>query len=455
MPGGISRDFVLFAAGEARLRRVWQKFACTTLLVALVVAIAQPAEAGRRKKSKVDRYASIVIDMTDGTVLRERKADLRRYPASLTKMMTLYMVFDALDNGKLRRYQRLPVSRHAAAQEPSSLRLQPGDTIKVEDAVLALVTKSANDVAVVLAEAIGGTERNFANMMTLRARQLGMRNTVFKNASGLFHPQQVSTARDMATLSMAVIENHPRYYHYFSTEKFTFAGKTYKNHNKLMRVYNGMDGIKTGYVHKSGFNLAASVERDGRRLIGIVFGGRTANSRNAHMAALLDRAFAKAARGEGQRIASAATVLPQRKPRFDAMGLVMRAADGDSSYAVEEGDAPVADTPRPRVIGLDGRGGVAERFRHDGQKVASAAAMGQGWMIQVGAFVSVSAGQRALMNAQNRLPQIVIAGKQPVLVPLATDRGPVYRARLGGFDKVGAENACRILRGNCLILSAQ
>lgn len=255
------------------------------LLPVFLIFAALPAQA---------KYASLVMDAETGRVLHEVNADTRNYPASLTKMMTLYMLFDALDRGKVKESDHLRVSRHAARQPASHLGLRAGSTITVREAILALVTKSANDVAVVVGEALGnGKERTFAKRMTRRAHAIGMSSTNFRNASGLYSRAQLSTARDMATLARRLLKDFPHYYHFFSTKQFVHNGDVFKNHNKLLTTYDGVDGIKTGYIRASGFNLVTSAEKDGKRLIGVVFGGKTARVRNAHMARLLDKGFAK------------------------------------------------------------------------------------------------------------------------------------------------------------------
>ncbi|MCE9508339.1 MAG: serine hydrolase [Alphaproteobacteria bacterium] len=269
------------------------------------------------------RFAEIVIDATTGEVLSQKNADTRLYPASLTKMMTLYLTFEALSQGKLELSQNLPVSKEAAVQEPSELGLKAKDSICVEDAVLGITTKSANDCAVVLSEADGGSEESFARAMNIKARQLGMNNTNFVNASGLPDKAQFSTARDMATLSRALLRDFPQYYHYFSVKSFTYRGHTDPSHNKLMGSYPGMDGIKTGYIDASGFNLAASAVHDSTRLIGVVFGGRTARSRDITMAKLLDQGFASVRKN---RVAALAEKKPgAAPPREDINRRVARA----------------------------------------------------------------------------------------------------------------------------------
>ena len=239
--------------------------------------------------------SSLVIDIASGRTLHAHNADQRRYPASLTKMMTLYLLFEAIDSGKLGLNSRLRVSRRAAAQPPTKLGLLPGRTIKVRDAILALATQSANDVAVVVAEALAGSERAFAVRMTAKARALGMKRTSFRNASGLYHPRQQTTARDMAVLGRALLRDHPRQYQRtFATRTFSYGRSRYRNHNRLLGVYKGMDGIKTGYTRKAGFNLVASAKRGDRRIVGVVMGSPSAPSRNALMVGLLDRGFRKA-----------------------------------------------------------------------------------------------------------------------------------------------------------------
>ena len=234
-------------------------------------------------------YEAIVLDAQTGQVLRELNADTTTQPASLTKMMTLYLTFEALNQGRLRLDQYLRVSADAASRAPSKLALVPGEAVTVHDLILGVVTKSANDAAVVLAEALGGSEPGFAQQMTWKARQLGMNYTVYRNASGLPDPEQRTTARDIARLALALYHQFPREYRYFSTQEFVFRGEAMRNHNHLMEWYPGLDGIKTGYINASGFNLAASAVRDGRRLIGVIMGGHSARGRDQQMGSLLDQ----------------------------------------------------------------------------------------------------------------------------------------------------------------------
>ena len=235
------------------------------LVLALGLFAAVPAHAGK--------YASIVVDLDSHQVLHARDADETRYPASLTKVMTLYLVFDAVDSGKLKLNERMTVSKTASRQQPSKLGLKAGSTIKVEDAIRALVTKSANDVAVVFAEKLAGSEAKFVTKMNAKARELGLGKTTFKNASGLPNRAQITTARDMAKLAEAMLLDHAERYKYFSLPSFTWGRRKYENHNTLLKKVEGVDGIKTGYTNASGYNLMASANRDGHRVIAVMLGG--------------------------------------------------------------------------------------------------------------------------------------------------------------------------------------
>ncbi len=237
------------------------------------------------------KKAAIVLDFDTKEVLFEVNADTRNYPASLTKMMTLYVVFDYLQKGKLKKDTKLTVSQTASSRSPSKLYLEAGSKISLIDAIMALIIKSANDVATVVAENISGTEKEFAKLMTKYAHNLGMKNTTFKNASGLPNRGQMSTARDIATLSHALIKNFPNQYKLFSKKQFNWKGKTYKTHNKLMLNYPGADGIKTGYIRASGFQLAFSAKRDNKRLIGVIFGGDTGKKRDQSLKIIMDKEF--------------------------------------------------------------------------------------------------------------------------------------------------------------------
>jgi D-alanyl-D-alanine carboxypeptidase len=239
-------------------------------------------------------FSQIVVDANSGATLTSSNPDASRHPASLTKIMTLYLLFERLDSGKIKLDTEMPVSRHASEQDPTKLGLLPGQTIRVEDAIKGLVTRSANDAAVVIAEAVGGDEDDFAKMMTRKAHMLGMGKTVYRNASGLPDDEQVTTARDQATLGRAIQDRFPRYYRYFSTTSFTFRGHSIANHNHLLGSVEGVDGIKTGYTRSSGFNLVTSMRRGNRHLVGVVMGGRSGSSRDAIMRNLLAENLEKA-----------------------------------------------------------------------------------------------------------------------------------------------------------------
>lgn len=245
------------------------------------------------------RYSAIVVESRSGNVLVAANADETRHPASLTKMMTLYMVFEALEEGRLSLHERITFSEEAASRPPSKLGIPPGSGITVEQAILALVTRSANDVAAAVGERLGGTESRFGQMMTMKARSLGMSRTTFRNASGLPDPDQVTTARDMATLGRRLLQDHPDRYHYFGVANARLVGQNIRNHNRMLETYEGVDGIKTGYIRDSGFNIVTSASRGGQRLVGAVFGGSSWVERDAHMASLLDQGF------QGLGIASA------------------------------------------------------------------------------------------------------------------------------------------------------
>lgn len=247
--------------------------------------IAPPAGAQSRR-------SSLLIEAETGRVLQSENATEKRYPASLTKMMTLYMVFDALEKKEIQIDQLLPVSVNAAKQPKSRMGLKAGTSISVENAIFAMISRSANDAAVVVAEGLGGSEAQFADKMTRVALELGMKDTRFKNASGLHNKDQVTSARDMAILSMALIQHFPKYYRLFSVKGFRYGRRYYGNHNLVARFYKGGDGLKTGYVDASGYHVVGSAKRNGKRLIGVVMGRNSVRERDRHIFKLLDFGFA-------------------------------------------------------------------------------------------------------------------------------------------------------------------
>ncbi len=401
------------------------------VLVATVFLFASAPDAHANPK-----YASIVLDMDSGTVLHSSRADKKLYPASLTKMMTLYMAFEAIQTGKLYLDQQLPVSREAARQPPSKIGLRRGSTISVRDAIQASATKSANDAAVVLAEAIGGSVKNFAAMSTARARSLGMASTTFKNPHGLTKRGQLSTARDMGLLGRRLFLDFPQHYHVFERKVFRHGGRKFRATNKLLGKYRGADGIKTGYTNASGFNLVASAQQDGKRVIGVVFGGRSSASRNRHMRKLLDDGF---------------KIAPKRS--------VVEIAD----YYLES-PMPRLSPKRGGIIGK--RTAIAALSNKDPNRAASAvrrslqalssvivspakastpsAATGD-YSIQIGAFRKRSLAERRLKAVERlRRPAKLVSASPVVSVRNAGGR-PLYRARFAGLEKEAADSACKRL----------
>lgn len=388
-------------------------FLCLTAI--LVSTILAPTSAIART------YTAMIIDGDSGDVLHEYRADHKVYPASLTKIMTLYMVFDALEHGKVSLSTRMKVSKRAWGQAPSKLGLQPGETISVKDAILALVTKSANDIAVVVAEHLGGTEIKFAQMMTSEARRIGMTRTTFRNASGLPNRGQMTTARDMIKLAVALRKNYGSYYHYFATQKFRFGNRTYGNHNNLLASYYGTDGIKTGYINASGFNLVASVNRNGKRLIGVVFGGRTARTRDDQMKKLLDQAYIKLTK-EGEIVVPRPRISPEDK---------ILPADAQLLMAKRE---TLREAEQPGRIDTET---VVTRLKPE---------TASGWAIQVGAFSDQRRAQEAVLAAARTAPDVLRLTRAAV-EQQASGTGIVYRARLLGFDgETEARAACAALR---------
>src|SRR6056300_399759 len=315
------------------------------------------------------KYASFVINENTKRIYHNTNADTRNYPASLTKIMTLYMIFDALESKKISMNTKLKVSKRASRQPPSKLHLSPGSRITVKNAIMALITKSANDVATVVAENLGKSERNFAKLMTKKAKQLGMTRTTFKNASGLPNRGQLSTARDMATLGIAIRRNHPKFFKLFKTKHFVYQGVKYTNHNNLLGSYSGTDGIKTGYTYASGFNLVASVERNGQRIIGVVFGGKKARSRDKHMINLLNKHFKTQPSKPLVRMAKPSEV-PLTRPKISLVEKNIKSFDIPSSLNLPPSKNEEED-----------------------------------WFIQIGAFKNRLNAHKAARNARNIVPE--------------------------------------------------
>ncbi|NTF08175.1 D-alanyl-D-alanine carboxypeptidase [Agrobacterium rubi] len=399
-------------------------------LFAVVALQASEAQAG---------YAHFVMDAKTGKVLASQNADVRNYPASLTKMMTLYMVFEALNDGRLRWDQRITMSRQAAAVIPSKLWVKAGTTFTVREAVYGMIVKSANDMAEGMGDHMGGSEAKFAQMMTRRAHQLGMTKTVFRNASGLPNKAQVTTARDMAKLGLALQRDFPREYKLFAMQSFKFRGKTIRGHNRLMARYTGVDGIKTGYTNASGFNLVSAVNHNGRSVVGVVLGGKTARSRDNQMASLLDRTMPKASKGGSsqQLIASATTSrtfdvtpaavpLPMFKERHDPIALQIAAAN----------DVVPDMMPTSAV-----RATASER---------------SDWEVQLAAADSQAAAMSLLRNARQSIASDY-SGIAPYTEAVRSGAATLYRARFTGFDsQAAALSACKNLKAHdysCVVMA--
>ena len=316
------------------------------------------------------KYASFIINENTKRIYHNANADTRNYPASLTKIMTLYLVFDALKSKKISMNSKFKVSKRATKQPPSKLNLSAGSNITVKSAILALVTKSANDVATVIAENLGKSERNFARLMTRKAKKLGMTRTTFRNASGLPNRGQLSTARDMATLGIAIRKNHPKFFKLFKTKSFIYKGIKYTNHNNLLGSYSGTDGIKTGYTNASGFNLVASVERNGQRIIGVVFGGKKARSRDKHMVTLLNKYFKTSLSKPLVRIAKPSE-LPKTRPK------IVLAEKNIKNFRI----------PRKIINNI-----IPDNIEEN-------------WFIQIGAFKNRLNAHKAARNARNIVPE--------------------------------------------------
>lgn len=355
------------------------------------------------------RYSSIVVDARTGNVISAVNADEPRHPASLTKLMTLYMLFEALRDRRVSLGELVPVSAHSASMSPTKLGLMPGAKITVEEAVLGLVTKSANDAAAALGEMLGGSEDRFAQMMTLRARALGMSHTAFQNASGLPDPDQWSTARDLATLGRRLQIDFPGYYGYFSTPSFTFRRQVIFNHDHLLQTYPGADGMKTGYTQASGYNLVTSAMRSNVRLIGVVLGAKSGGERDIHMASLMDQGFDQM---------DVAPIRRGMRPERQMPTLITAARAAVPSPVVTHIVAYVAPAP------------------------SKARALGLRYGVQVGSFGS----ERAARNAANAARRLAGTGEPRIEAVAGGGRNKgSWRAQLGGLSSSDAPAACAAL----------
>jgi D-alanyl-D-alanine carboxypeptidase len=470
----------------------------TVVCLGLVASAISTAEAAS--------YAGYVMDAKTGKVLYEHRADARQYPASLTKMMTLYLLFEAIDSGKMSLKTRIQMSKNAASKPPSKVGIKAGGTISAEQAIGVLTTKSANDVATAVAEHLGGSESKFAEMMTRKARELGMSSTTFKNASGLPNSAQVTTARDMARLGIALREHYPEYYGYFGKTSYTYGKRRYGNHNRLLGKVNGMDGIKTGYTRASGYNLVSSVRVDGRSIVAVVLGGKSGKSRNAQMVKLIRDYLPKASRGEGKLLLAkrgsskeamieAVSIelpsigpLPQFKNSTDdpASQRVAAAhiisADNDSDQLESNGDFRVSAIARkllqlgqsrlpvPSRAPSSGRhdaiqtAGIANEngaqallsaYAADTPKVRREPIHKSGWQVQIGAVVGEETAIALLEKARDSAPK-VLSGLENYTETVEKNGIVLHRARFAGLgSKDAARDTCKQLQAkdiDCLAL---
>ena len=394
-------------------------------LVAVIFALfinVSVAEAQIRSS----KYAALVVNADNGTILHQRNANAQRHPASLTKMMTLYLAFDALERGKIRMNTSMRVSQRAAYQPTLSLGLDPGEQLTVRDAILGLVIKSANDASVVLAESIAGSEYQFARQMTAKARQLGMNNTTFRNASGLPDSRQVTTAVDMAKLAIALKRDYPQYFSFFAEQKFSRRGVTYVTHNRVTQRYKGATGMKTGFVNASGFNLVTTATRGNSNLVGVVLGGVTAKKRDAQMISLLDNSFARL--GVTQQYAQASS-----KPAPVSAPAQMKPQLAALETPVDEEEDRAARKKRTPQFNSNAS---IQKVNYTATESAERA-----WAIQMGRYRR----QKDLMNAVAQAKNVAADHLEATKVTFSKTgqrQKPRHTAKLVNLTESEARNAC-------------
>jgi len=425
------------------VKGVLRRLAGQLALALCLVFAAVPARAAD--------YSDLVIDANTGKVLHETSADSSRFPASLTKMMTLYVVFDMIERGRLKLSTELTISDYDAAAQPSKLGLEAGEKITVDNAIKALVTASANDVARAIAENLGGDEERFAKYMTWQAKKLGMKKTTFQNASGLPDPDQSTTARDYVTLSLRLYDDFPQYFKYFKTPVFAYGRARYRNHNGLLFNFQGSDGIKTGYTRASGFNLAASVHRGGKHVIGVIFGGRSAGERNARMRSLLTAALGKSST-EKTRVPARVEMAVARAAKKQKPAAPPPEPGADEQVAV------VTKTGKDAIGALISRtapkGGAADANTPPGPAEVPEAP--GPFHIQIGSY-STEAEARARLGTVVGSAGKVLGGHDPLAVLYSGSRQVWYRARFAGFERPQADQACLALKAkhiDCIVMRA-
>jgi len=384
------------------------------LILIKIVCFGLPSNAN-------SKYASIIIEEHSGKILYSRSADQLRYPASMTKVMTLYIIFEEIQKGNLNNKSRIAFSKRASGQPPSKLGVKKGKSIDLQEAMFALVTKSANDVATAVAEKISGTEINFAKRMTKTAKKLGMHKTKFMNASGLHNKYQKSTARDMSLLAIAIKRDFPILYKIFDTKTFYWKGRKYKNHNTLLSSYSGTDGIKTGYIDASGYNLMASVERKGIRLVGVIFGGKTGKSRDQHLMGLFNDAFPKASPPKMILVSA-----PLSKPKFAAINSPTNKPKYITTQKITF-DIPIS---KPKNLIL--------------KNIFQSSKIVGDWGIQVGTYSKkVNAHQIAIKT--RRLVPNLLKMLPAELTPIYINDNIAWRVRFNNLDQNSARKICSAL----------
>jgi D-alanyl-D-alanine carboxypeptidase len=444
------------------------------LTMLAIVLSASTADAARKKKKKrvvhrapvvyVEKFAAIVVDASSGRVLYEKMAQEKRYPASLTKMMTLYLLFEQIDKGKISLSTQMTASAYASSQDPTKLGLQAGDTLTAEDAIKALVIRSANDVAVVVAEHLAGSEYQFAQRMTAKARDLGMLSTNFVNASGLPDENQRSTAFDMMLLSRRLIADHNEFYPYFRLQSFVWGGRSYEGHNNLLKFFDGADGLKTGYTRMSGFNLASSATRQDKRLISVVMGGRSARERDNQTAQLLETEFTKLGLGRPAPVIMAMSPLVLDEEETAAAEAEQPASESQPPAVEPVATPPVG--PDDKISQAKSNAGMvaaapasSKEFgqgdSEDAARSVTPPATGSKWGIQVGAHSSRDNADNQLRSVKQRMRDL-LGTADGAIVPLTVHGNTFYRVRFGAFTPKKAESLCDKIqeRGvSCLVVT--
>ena len=400
--------------------------------------VAQPPSPWVPNPSVSGKTAYLIVDATSGREIVSDQADELRHPASLTKLMTIYLTFSALDSGRLSLGDGLPVSSNALNAPPTKMGLTPGGSVNVRDATMALVTRSANDAAIVLAEALGGDEPSFARLMTQKARQLSMSSTVFRNASGLPHREQVTTARDLARLANALMRDFPHYYAVFSVQSYTYRGRPLDNHNRMLGTYEGADGLKTGYTAASGFNLVMSAMRDNRRLIGVVMGGESASRRDRQMAELMDRGFASA---QTMGVSPWTSIRKPPSARYNAAQFVPGTPlqETPRAVAVAKAEPPAPPAAPPQAAALRVAGPAVPTPRE-----LETPSLGS-WVIQVGSFNESQSAQLALGRASAALPSTLRSTAAATVDEIQMANKVFHRARLTNLSQEQAIDGCKRL----------